>query len=663
MYILFVFGYEMKLKQKIIAALSVSFIGLAGALCFYNQVAVYKNAVKTQFANQRVIANSIKSAIEGNIGQLQLTEDQKYGPALSNIQFEALDKFSKTEDKQDILDYAAFQYFAESNANNQIFEINKDLENTENCLDLFKIPLKNKEAILDNIKKYNVNIDKFWCKTTENKSFIGFKLDESNDKSYMYIEKLPSTMSYQIFSFKESLSKIDFTKLISTSNLSVALVDSKLNVIKTTDANFNRLDIEDGLFAKAKTSSYVEEETNSDKISLTTIIYLNDIDIFALVQSPKGKIVKPIITNNFIITLLCAFIFILLTYIVTTILNKLKKELVGISNNVDVMATSVLASPKEMEQITSRIDVDKIKFANVATLAASIGSLGRSISENIASKVHELENKTKEEITKASERSKLEQISLMHKKLMPDGSDMPTSKFLDIASFIVPSKKNPTDFYDIFKIDKDNIGIVFGSCSKTGPEAINSINLCTNFVRKSLITDTLLPGQTVTELNKLLMQKQRQDFNVSIFVMILSEYTGNFIYSVAGIRTPTLVHLHKGVALEPKVTMQELCTDKNLIYIDSKGKFTYLDTLWFIGKGFENAVNAEGETYNYSKILEIAQEKADDTATDQLIAVYKDNKDFIGDAENELDICAIVVKKNANNKEFDEDYTELNNKV
>src|SRR5574344_513889 len=653
----------MKLKQKIIAALSVSFIGLAGALCFYNQVAVYKNAVKTQFSNQRVIAQSLKNAIEGNIGQLQFAENQKYGPALSNFQFDALDKFNKTEDKQDILDYAAFQYFADSNASNQFFEINKDLEQTEDCLELFKIPLKDKDAVLDNLKKFNVEINKYWCKTNSKNSFIGFKLEETNYKSYMYVEKLSSSMTYQTFSFKDSLAKIDFSKLIDSSNLNVTLIDNKLNIIKSTDTKFNRQDIQDDLFTTATNSSYIEDETNSDKISLTTIVYLNDLDVFAVVQSPKGTIVKPIITNNFIIALLCALIFIFLSYVVSCFLNKLKKELVDISNNVNVMATSVLVSPKEMEQITAKIDVNKIKFTNIANLATAISSLGRSITENITSKVQELENKAKVDSKEAAENSKIELISQMHKNLMPDGSDMPTSKFLDIASFIIPSKTNPTDFYDIFKIDKDNIGIVFGSCSKTGSEAINAINLSTNFIRKSLITDTLLPGQTVTELNKLLMQRDRKDFNVSIFVMILSEFTGNFIYSVAGIKTPTLVHLHKGAVLEPKVTMQELCTDKNLVYVDSKGKFTYLDTLWFIGKGIENAVNSEGQTYNYSKILEIAQKKADDTATDQLIAAYKDCKDFSGDAVSELDICAIVVKKNANNKEFDEDYTELNNKA
>ena len=58
---------------------------------------------------------------------------------------------------------------------------------------------------------------------------------------------------------------------------------------------------------------------------------------------------------------------------------------------------------------------------------------------------------------------------------MPDGTDMPNSKFLDIASFIIPSKLEPSDFYDVFRVDKDNIGIVFGSCNQPGLVATTTV--------------------------------------------------------------------------------------------------------------------------------------------------------------------------------------------
>ncbi len=136
--------------------------------------------------------------------------------------------------------------------------------------------------------------------------------------------------------------------------------------------------------------------------------------------------------------------------------------------------------------------------------------------------------------------------------------------------------------------------------------------------------------------------------------MILSEFTGNFIYSVAGKKTPILVHLHKATVLEPKLMQSELCTTKDTVYIDSKGKFSYLDTLVFVGKGIDSVVNDKDEEFGMEKTLDICQLKSDESATDQLIALYKASKEFTGERENDVDICAILVKKNANNKEFEE---------
>ena len=98
----------------------------------------------------------------------------------------------------------------------------------------------------------------------------------------------------------------------------------------------------------------------------------------------------------------------------------------------------------------------------------------------------------------------------------------------------------------------------------------------------------------------------------------------------------------------------ELCSTKDTVYIDSKGKFSYLDTLVFVGKGIDSVVNDKDEEFGMEKTLDICQLKADESATDQLIALYKASKEFTGDRENDVDICAILVKKNSNNKEFEE---------
>ena len=115
-----------------------------------------------------------------------------------------------------------------------------------------------------------------------------------------------------------------------------------------------------------------------------------------------------------------------------------------------------------------------------------------------------------------------------------------------------------------------------------------------------------------------------------------------------------MVHEHKGQSVEPVETQLELCSDKLIVYVNSKGKFTYLDSMVFAGAGIKDVVNKDNEHYGLDRVIEISEKNGEKSAYDQLIALYKDSKEFSEDADNDLDVCGIAIKKNAINKEFDE---------
>ena len=135
--------------------------------------------------------------------------------------------------------------------------------------------------------------------------------------------------------------------------------------------------------------------------------------------------------------------------------------------------------------------------------------------------------------------------------------------------------------------------------------------------------------------------------------MILSEFTGNFVYSIAGLNPPVITHEGKSQVIEPKAMMQELGAEDNLIYIDSKGKLTYGDGLAFVGQGIRSMVNIDKEEFTNDKLIKLCESNYESNATDQLISIYKEIKSFGEAAGNDKDILSIVVKRNDNNKEFD----------
>lgn len=645
----------MKLKHKLIVSLAGGFTVLASALCLYNQTAIYDNAIKTQFENHDEVLGIFSSSLENYATSSIEKEKLNFINSISNVQYEALEKFHQTYDKQDLLDFATFTYFAQSNATNQLFETSVELPDSDNCMAILNIPKSFEDSIKGSLKDNGVKLDNYWCKLSEGKKFIGYKIENVNDKNYLYTEKLQANQIFAPMSFKDAITKIALNDIVKDGNTKVTVVDDSFKVVVSSDNKFKADEIPASFYKQSKEKELQTELSNIDnREKLCTIKYIKDYDVYVVVETIKGTIIKPVVYFNFIILILSALLASLLIFAFLKSLEKISSSITTLTNNVDVMAANVLSGKAKMDEITEKIDPSKQNYVKLKKLTESINSLGRSICENVASKEQEIETKAKKDTLEATENAIYTMVSDVHKDLMPDGSDMPASRFLDIASFIMPSKKKPSDFYDVFRVDKDNIGIVFGACSKSGIAATNAITLCTSFIRKSFTEDNKLPGETITDLNHILMQKKRENFTISIFAMILSEYTGNFIFSQAGLKSPIVVHEHKGQSVEPVETQLELCSDKLIVYVNSKGKFTYLDSMVFAGAGIKDVVNKDNEHYGLDRVIEISEKNGEKSAYDQLIALYKDSKEFSEDADNDLDVCGIAIKKNAINKEFDE---------
>lgn len=645
----------MKLKHKLIVSLAGGFTLLASALCLYNQTAIYDNAIKTQFEDHNEILGIFSSSLNNYAVSSLEKEKLNFINSISNVQYEALEKFHQTYDKQDLLDFATFTYFAQSNASDQLFETSVELPDSDNCMSILNIPKSFEDSIKSSLKENGVKLDNYWCKLSEGKKFVGYKIENVNDKNYLYTEKLMPNQIFTPMSFNDAISKISLKDIINDANTIISVVDNSLKVVVSSDNKFRADEIPASFYKGSKEKTlHTELSNNEDREKLCSIKYIKDYDVYIVVETIKGHIIKPVVYFNFIILILSGLLASLLIFVFLKTLEKISSSINALTNNVDVMAANVLSGKAKMDKITEKLDPAKQSYIKLKKLTESINSLGRSICENVASKEQEIEDRAKKETVEATENAIYTLVSDIHKDLMPDGSDMPASKFLDIASFIMPSKKKPSDFYDVFRVDKDNIGIVFGACSKSGIAATNAITLCTSFIRKSFIEDNKLPGETITSLNHILMQKKRENFTISIFAMILSEYTGNFIFSQAGLRSPIVVHEHKGQSVEPVETQLEMCSDKLITYVNSKGKFTYLDSMIFAGAGIKDVVNKDDEHFGLERVIELSENNGGKSAYDQLIALYKDSKEFSEEADNDLDVCGIVIKKNAINKEFEE---------
>lgn len=658
----------MKLKVKLLSAICLSVVISAVVCCAYNFTCLYKSAIKNEFESQKkysmLISNALDLRLKEPNSQIEKIVDQ-----IAFTQLEAVEKFHQFYKKQDLLDFSTFQYFAISNASNQLFEAN-EIPKGENCLAMFKIPENKQSKVKSDLLAKKVSFDNLWCTVDKEQAFLGYRILNIADKNFLYLQKINSSDLYVEKSSSDKIKNLDIKALLykdgylqAKNPTAVVILSSKGKILNSNLDRSVAVSYTDSIlkddFNEALKNNLIKqidlEKTKDNKAKIVTISYLQEYDVFVVVAKNKGPIIRKEVISILLIAALSLSVLGLLIFVILKLLAFVNKDLKSIENNINVLKTIILEPKERTEQSVSMVDTNKFTLEKLDNVYSAVADYAKEVNSCIEKKIEELNTVCQNSVKEAVENKELSMISSFHKEMANAGADMPNSKFLDIASFLVPAKTDPKAFYDIFRVDKDNIGIIFGKTSQGSLKSISAINIITSFVKDALTHKNLLPAQALTDVNHILMQRETGDLNITCFVMILSEFTGNFIYSMAGLNLPTLIHLHKEQKLEAKAIHAELCTNKDETYIDSKGKFTYLDTLVFVNTDITDIKDEQGNEFTLEKIMETFTQKADDEASDQLISFYRELKKHAGADFESLnkDVSAIVIKKNANNKEFE----------
>ncbi|MGN1280482.1 MAG: hypothetical protein ACI4UM_01065, partial [Succinivibrio sp.] len=112
----------MKLKHKLVASITGCFSLLAVCVCFYNQTAVYENAINSQYTSNGNYLKLLSSSAEKFARSASSDELSKFVTDLAKLQNDALNAFSLGILKHDYLDLSAIDYFVQSNSSSQLFE-------------------------------------------------------------------------------------------------------------------------------------------------------------------------------------------------------------------------------------------------------------------------------------------------------------------------------------------------------------------------------------------------------------------------------------------------------------------------------------------------------------------------------------------------------------
>lgn len=212
----------------------------------------------------------------------------------------------------------------------------------------------------------------------------------------------------------------------------------------------------------------------------------------------------------------------------------------------------------------------------------------------------------------------------------------------DIHAVMKPAKAVGGDFYDFFLIDGTHLGIVIADVSGEGVPAALFMMRCKTLIKNYAILG-LEPAKVFIETNNELCEANDGDMTVEAFMGILDVYSGELIFTSAGVHSP-LILKENGEVFEVNVkqgfllgTLEHIPFYQERIYLNKK------DILCIYTCGMLRMENQAGEKILWKEMLKDLN-KANLTAAEVVSGMEEEVKQFMGDGEQTEDFTTVVLK-------------------
>lgn len=235
----------------------------------------------------------------------------------------------------------------------------------------------------------------------------------------------------------------------------------------------------------------------------------------------------------------------------------------------------------------------------------------------------------------------LELAQNMQIQLLPDKDpDFPN---LDIGAFFKPHKSVSGDYYDYFKIDEKQLGVVIADVSGHGPPAALVMTLVKGILH-SLIHRYESPAQVLTEANNIVQNIIPADVFVTMSFLIFNLETNQLIYANAG-HTPLLVFDHtKNRSVIVAADDCPLNALPNYNYRNQQIEFGPMDSFLVYTDGLSESTDDKGEMFGIKRLGQ-ALENFCEHSSEELISQIRSEVDaYLGDQEYADDMLIMAIK-------------------
>ncbi len=183
--------------------------------------------------------------------------------------------------------------------------------------------------------------------------------------------------------------------------------------------------------------------------------------------------------------------------------------------------------------------------------------------------------------------------------ILPDV--LPVHEDFDFGGRILPARQVGGDFYDVFVLDEDKIGVLIGDVADKGvPSAIFMARAHALIIAEADSATT--PGEVLRMANKHITRLEKSTQFVTALYGVLDTKTGEFSYARAGHEPPLLLHEHGDVHRLPHKPGMALGLWEN-ITLDEYSIFLPKDSLLVMfTDGMTDCRNPKGQPFGLERI-------------------------------------------------------------
>ncbi|MBR4725990.1 MAG: PP2C family protein-serine/threonine phosphatase [Lachnospiraceae bacterium] len=221
----------------------------------------------------------------------------------------------------------------------------------------------------------------------------------------------------------------------------------------------------------------------------------------------------------------------------------------------------------------------------------------------------------------------------------------PDRKEFDLYATMTPAKEVGGDFYDFFMVDDDHLALVMADVSGKGvPAAL--FMMVSKMLIKNRVQTGESPGKALVNVNNQLIEGNRAEMFVTVWLAVLEISTGKGVAANAGHEHPVLKRADGQYELIKYRHSPAVATIEEIPFREHEFELHAGDTLFVYTDGVPEASDAQEELFGTDRMLEALNSEPDAGPEKVLENVMNGITEFVAGAKQFDDITMLCFRYN-----------------